>query len=204
MTCLTVEEAVNAYRVTGRNTAQPLRIRQSGTPSQRPDGIVLDQSPAPGTTLLGRGAIVTLSVSRPPMPDVVCLNADEAQAMIKRAAGDGRNVSFIVESTLSTIERGAVVSQSPVSGEAMPASGEPMAVTLVVSEGSDRSPLRPVVDLQEVSGIGPARAARLQAAGIADACSLARASTLEVADALGVGEALAETLTRNAQSVLTG
>lgn len=108
----------------------PFRTRVGDIASERPDNMVLEQTPAPGGTPFGE--LVTLRIARTLFPDVLCQNLDKAQEMIKEAT-PGRTVNFTVDKQVSGLEPGTVIAQTPLPLAAIPAVESTMEVVLIVA-----------------------------------------------------------------------
>ena len=115
-------------------TAAGLTIGTISTASSGtvPIGVVISQSPSPGTTVAPGGA-VNLVISSGPMlvtvPNVVALTQASAEATITTAS---LVVGTVTTATNNTVPAGSVISQSPTGGSNVPAGS---AVNLVVSSG---------------------------------------------------------------------
>ncbi len=199
--CLDQREAEEILQKFAEEFQIEVRVAIKGAASERPEGTVLDQSPAPGAEI-PNGATVTLMVARPPLPDVICLSWDEARAIMEEAT-EGRILRWSEASQSSPIPEGTVIDQAPLPEAPLPEVGRAIRVRVTISTGSrDIAEAPAIPGLEAVSGIGLARAKRLRAAGIRDAAALARASVEEVAQALAVSESLARTLIERAQALL--
>ncbi|MBI4673186.1 MAG: PASTA domain-containing protein, partial [Chloroflexi bacterium] len=103
--CLDERQAVEIARAFAARNHLTLRARIKDTPGERGDGIVYDQDPAPGTpvspTPFPAPLNVSLVVSRVPLPDVICLDADRAQAIITEAT-HGRTLIWDVQKQASS------------------------------------------------------------------------------------------------------
>ncbi|NOZ26535.1 MAG: PASTA domain-containing protein [Chloroflexi bacterium] len=196
--CLDQREAEEILQKFAEEFQVELRVAIRGASSERPEGIVLGQSPAPGTEI-PNGATVTLMVARPSLPDVICLDRDEARALMEEAT-EGRILRWSETSQSSPIPEGTVIDQAPLPGAPLPEVERAIRVRVAISTGS--RDIAEVPDLEAVSGIGPARAKRLRAAGIRDAAALAHASVEEIARALTVSESFAQVLIERAQALL--
>jgi eukaryotic-like serine/threonine-protein kinase len=128
----TVPDFVGQTLASAQRTARQADLNPVVTmkAANRPQGIVVDQRPSPGT-VVRRGALVTLVVSRgaraKPVPDVAGLVALDAAARL-RAAGF---VPKLVE-VQSPKTQGTVVSQKPAAGAEAPTGSR---VSLLVSAG---------------------------------------------------------------------
>ena len=163
---------------------------------------MLGQSPAPGTAI-ANGATITLMTARPPLPDMICLNVEEARALLERTA-EGRVLRWQETSQPSSLPEGLVIGQTPLPGTPLPAIGEELRARITVSIGRQTTRTPTISRLEAVHGIGPIRARRLRAAGIENVNALATAEATEVAEALRIRESLARTLIERARSLLRG
>ncbi|HEY64185.1 MAG TPA: PASTA domain-containing protein [Caldilineae bacterium] len=201
--CLDRREAEEILQMFAEEFQLELRVAFKGVSSERPEGTVLGQSPAPGAEI-PNGATVTLAVARPPLPDVICLGGDEAWEIIERAT-EGRILRWNEVSQPSPIPESTVIDQAPLPGAPLPEIEQEVRVRITISTGSrDIAETPEIPGLEAVSGIGPARAKRLRSAGIRDTAALARASVEEVAQALAVSESFARTLIERAWAILEG
>ncbi len=98
--------------------------------SERPENIVLEQTPAPGGT--PTSGVYTLRISRTLFPDVLCQNVDKAQGIIKEATA-GRQVNLVIEKQVSGLDPGTVIAQTPLPLAPIPAVESTMQVTLIVA-----------------------------------------------------------------------
>ena len=117
-------KTVDVPRLTGLNVSdarsrlRALGLRSSVTrvESERPEGVVIDQQPSPGSAL-ERGGSVSLTVSSGPaavaVPDVVGLDETSARSELEAAGFDVRTID---EPTADPAEDGTVVGQSPAGG----------------------------------------------------------------------------------------
>ncbi len=148
------------------------------------------------------GDQVTLTIARPPLPDVICLQVDEAHALIERAV-EGRALRWSEERRPSDLPEGLVIGQDPPPGAPIPEVEQVIAMTVAVSTGSLTPRGLISLAIHRVRGVGKVRARQLRAAGIADAATLANASIEEVARALDVAPGkLARSLIQQAQRAL--
>ena len=103
--------------------------------SREPQGIVVAQNPAPGTSLL-QGSTVTLSVSTgeavATVPNVVGSDISTAQAQLA-----GLGLTSTEKSVSDDTAAGTVLSQYPAPGASLPVGAQ---VTLFVSTGPEESP----------------------------------------------------------------
>lgn len=115
--CLDTARAAELVRVFAAQHHAIVRTRLRDVPGERGDGIVYDQVPEPGEafepTLPIAQVIVLLTISRVPFPDVVCLDVDQAQAIITEAT-KGRTMTWNVQKQASGLPPGTVVAQSPL------------------------------------------------------------------------------------------
>jgi beta-lactam-binding protein with PASTA domain len=202
--CLTQEEASRVLARLQQQTNVRINLRLSDAPSDRPEGLVLEQSPAPGTALpsgpLAPPLNIRLVLARPPLPDIICMDVRAARAAVEAAAG-GRELVWQEVAEASDLPEGTVVRQEPMPGAPIPEGR--LQVIATVSSGARRNQVVPqILDLNAVQGIGPVRAGKLRAAGIGDAPALAQAGAAEVGQALGATESLAETLIARARAAL--
>ena len=201
LTGLDRERAARVLREFQQQFSVNLRVVTVDAASERPEGTILAQEPRPGTTM-EPGAQVTLTIARPPLPDVICLNIDEAHALIERAA-EGRALRWSEERQPSDLPEGQVIGQDPPPGAPIPEVEQVIMVTVSVSAGSLTPRALISLAIHRVRGIGKVRARQLRAASIADAATLAHASVEEVARALDVAPGkLARSLIQQAQRAL--
>jgi eukaryotic-like serine/threonine-protein kinase len=133
-----------------------LKATRSEVPGKAPAGVVVSQNPAAGS-LLSRGAVVTLGVSRGPklvaVPSVRGLPREQAVARLK-AAG----LVAVAHEVFSSEPRGVVVAQDPPGGKKVPRRTK---VTINVSKGPGE------VEVPDVQGLPrPEAAARLREVGL--------------------------------------
>ena len=198
---LSSERAALVLREFQQQFSVSLRVVTVDAASERPEGTILAQEPRPGATMQP-GAQVTLTIARPPLPDVICLRVEEAHALIERAV-EGRALRWSEERQPSDLPEGQVIGQDPPPGAPIPAVEQVIAVTVSVSAGSLAPRGLISLAIHRVRGVGKVRARQLRAAGIADAATLAHASVEEVARALDVAPGkLARSLIQQAQRAL--
>ncbi len=107
-----------------------LRVTQRPVESTQPKGIVIRQSPGPGTKLReGQAVLLTISTgpARLSVPDVVGLDEESARGQLEAA---GFEVQVVDEPTEVVEEDGIVLDQNPAGGSSEPKGS---VVTITVS-----------------------------------------------------------------------
>jgi beta-lactam-binding protein with PASTA domain len=112
-----------------------------------PVGVVMSQTPSPGTPVpIGTGVNLVVSSGPPTVPNVVGLSLAEADSTI--TAVDNLSVGAVSYEFSNTVEAGFVISQDPVGGTVVPMGS---SVDLVVSLGQPRVPN--VVGMTELGAV---------------------------------------------------
>ena len=145
---VTVPSVIGQDKDDARETleAAGFEVSAQNTDSDSPEGEVVGQDPAAGTSV-DKGSRVTITVSRGPqevdVPDVVGLDRAGARSALR---GAGLGVEVVERQ--SPEPKGTVLSQSPSGGTSVPA-GTTVTITVAIPEDEETPP-----DAEEPGGDG--------------------------------------------------